>query len=297
MADMLDAPVELIRGIWGRWVFEITEPRHLAVELFFLGVLVVVLCRQGLAPLRSTRLVQGTLATFVIFLLNITISPAVFLLLVPVQRGYDLLGIPHLPASIWGALPVFVLAPLVALCGDFVDYWNHRLMHTRWVWPVHAMHHSDPDVTAVTTYRIHILEAVLMKATKILALSFLGFPRAALGFGAALLLIHNAYVHVRVDWGHGPLRYWLASPRFHRWHHADVPELYGKNLANVFPFFDLLFGTYYDPGPCRAPMGVKGVPQNDVAQLMLFPFTEWGRMLRGSLGSYRVQGQGRPGRE
>jgi sterol desaturase/sphingolipid hydroxylase (fatty acid hydroxylase superfamily) len=211
------------------------------------------------------------------------ISPTVFLLLVPVHRGYDLLGIPHLPSSIWQHLPVFVLAAVVVLCRDFVDYWNHRLMHLRWVWPVHAMHHSDPDVTALTSYRVHVLEAVLMRATQLVALSWLGFPKGALGLAGVLLVVHNTYVHVRIDWGHGPFRLWLASPRFHRWHHANVPALYGKNLANVFPFFDLLFGTYYDAGPCRAPMGVQGVPQNDVVQLMLFPLSEWRRLAVGAL--------------
>jgi sterol desaturase/sphingolipid hydroxylase (fatty acid hydroxylase superfamily) len=284
MAFTLDGGVEIVRWVFERVVATLNAPSALAVAMLCLAVLAVAVLREGLAPFRSTRLVQGVLATAVIYLLNIVISPTVFLLLVPVQRGYDLLGVPHLPSSIWQHVPSFLLPAFVILCRDFVDYWNHRLMHLRWVWPVHAMHHSDPDVTALTTYRVHVLEAVLMRVTQIVALGWLGFPKGALGAAGALLLVHNAYVHVRVDWGHGPFRHWLASPRFHRWHHADVPELYGKNLANVFPFFDLLFGTYYNPGPCRAKMGVEGVPRNDVAQLMLFPFSEWGRMALAALG-------------
>jgi sterol desaturase/sphingolipid hydroxylase (fatty acid hydroxylase superfamily) len=283
MAGTLQIAAEIASGILARWAAELSQPGTLAVIVFCLAVLAVAVLQHGLTPLKSARLVQGVLATAVIFLLNVMISPAVFLLLVPVQRVYDWLGIPHLPSSVWQHVPVLVLALLVALCGDFVDYWNHRLMHTRWVWPVHAMHHSDPDVTALTTYRVHALEAVVMRASRILALSWLGFPKGALGLAAVFLLVHNAYVHVRVDWDHGPLRLWLASPRFHRWHHADVPALYGKNLANVFPFFDRLFGTYYDGGPCRAPMGVQGVPRNNVAQLMLFPFSEWGRLVMHGL--------------
>jgi sterol desaturase/sphingolipid hydroxylase (fatty acid hydroxylase superfamily) len=283
MAFTVDGGVEIIRWVFERLVGAVTEPRALAVAMLCLAVLGVAVFREGLAPFRSRRLVRGVLATGGIYLLNIVISPTVFLLLVPVQRGYDVLGIPHLPSSVWQHVPLFLLPVLVILCRDFVDYWNHRLMHLRWVWPVHAMHHSDPDVTALTTYRVHVLEAVVMRATQVVALSWLGFPKGALGSAAVLLLVHNAYVHVRVDWGHGPLRHVLASPRFHRWHHADVPALYGKNLANVCPLFDVLFGTYYNPGPCRAPMGVQGVPRNDVAQLMLFPFSEWGRMALGAL--------------
>lgn len=112
-----------------------------------------------------------------------------------------------------------------------------------------------------------------------LLLNWLGFPPDVLGYGALFLGLHNIYVHINVDWGHGPLRYVLASPRFHRWHHADVPEAYGKNLANRFPVFDLIFGTYYMPGTCHEEVGAPGVPQNDVVKLFLFPFTEWRRML------------------
>jgi len=35
-------------------------------------------------------------------------------------------------------------------------------MHLKWLWPVHAIHHSDPVVNGLTTYRIHILEALVM---------------------------------------------------------------------------------------------------------------------------------------
>ena len=68
-------------------------------------------------------------------------------------------------------------------------------------------------------------------------------------------MVLNMYVHMDLDWTHGPLRYVIASPRLHRRHHADVPEAYGKNLANVFPFYDVMFGTDYVPGPCRERMG------------------------------------------
>jgi sterol desaturase/sphingolipid hydroxylase (fatty acid hydroxylase superfamily) len=90
----------------------------------------------------------------------------------------------------------------------------------------------------------------------------------------------NAYVHMDVDWGHGPLRLIIASPRFHRWHHADTPELYGKNIANMFPFYDVMFGTYIDPGVCREPMGAIGVPENHFLKLMAYPFVEPVRMAK-----------------
>jgi sterol desaturase/sphingolipid hydroxylase (fatty acid hydroxylase superfamily) len=92
-----------------------------------------------------------------------------------------------------------------------------------------------------------------------------------------------------LDWGHGPFRYLLASPRFHRWHHADTPELYGKNLANMFPFFDVMFGTYHVPGICREPMGAVGVPENNFIQLMLFPITEPFKMVKADFAKRKAK--------
>ena len=68
----------------------------------------------------------------------------------------------------------------------------------------------------------------------------------------------------------------LVSPRFHRWHHVDLPEAYDKNFASIFPFFDLAFGTYHDPEPSvDKPTGFEGGPGNDVIKLLTYPFTAW----------------------
>ena len=51
-----------------------------------------------------------------------------------------------------------------------------------------------------------------------------------------------------------------------------------KNLANVFPFYDLMFGTYYCPGKCEAEMGTARTPTNNPFKLITWPFVEWERM-------------------
>jgi len=39
----------------------------------------------------------------------------------------------------------------------------------------------------------------------------------------------------------------LASPYFHRWHHANDKRSYDKNFCVIFPFLDILFGSFYYP--------------------------------------------------
>lgn len=255
------------------------SPRMMCVEAFLLLLLTLDLARRGWRLSWSRRAVQGVMATLAIFHINFLFLPLVWFAVLGVNLGYEWLGLPALPRTVWEGYPVWLLSILSIVVHDFANYWNHRLMHTRWFWPVHAIHHSDPDVNGLTAYRVHMLESVVMWGSYTIMLSWLGLPTEAVGLGAILLSLHIVYVHIDVDWGHGPFRLLLASPRFHRWHHADVKEAYGKNLANIFPLFDWLFGTYRVPGPCKESFGAPGVPQNDVVALMAFPLTEWRRLL------------------
>ncbi|WP_306142498.1 sterol desaturase family protein [Roseibium sp. MMSF_3412] len=259
----------------------------LAAAGFALAVLLFDLHRRGYRFNWPARLVRSVGANIGFWWVNLLFAPIVFLTAGHIKQGYEMLGIPGIDESFWSGVPWWILVPFAAFCYDFADYWNHRILHHRWLWPIHAIHHSDPDLNVLTSYRIHFLESLVMTTSYILLLSWLGFPTEVMGYGAVLLTLHNMYVHINVDWGHGPFRYVLASPRMHQWHHADLPEAYGKNLANVFPVFDLIFGTYYVPGPCKEPFGVQDVPQNDVVKLVFYPFVEWTRQARSAIRGLR----------
>ena len=198
---------------------------------------------------------------------------------------YDRLGIPRLPASVWTGIPGPLALLILVVSHDFCDYWNHRFMHLRWVFPVHAVHHSDTHVDGLTTFRVHALEWVVMQISYVLLMSWMSAPELPAATLWFLILLHNCYVHLDLDWTHGPFRYVLASQRFHRWHHADVEFAYGKNLANLFPIFDRMFGTYLDPGPCTAPLGGRqsGIPSTNLPRLLLWPVIGWGRLVRETL--------------
>ncbi|NVK33034.1 MAG: sterol desaturase family protein [Rhodobacteraceae bacterium] len=248
--------------------------------LIFLGLIVLIAFhRKGYRFTWPRRLLESVGVNASFYILNVFFGPLVYIMTDVVRSGYQTLGIPSVDPAFWSQVPAWVLIPFAILCFDFVNYWNHRLMHMKWLWPVHAIHHSDPEVNGATTYRIHFLEAFVMNASYIVLLSWMGFPTGVMGLGAVAIGIHNIYVHLDIDWSHGPFRLLLASPRYHRWHHADEPAAYGKNLANIFPFFDVLFGTYRVPGPCDAPLGAQGVPQNDLVKLWLFPFVEWSKQI------------------
>lgn len=245
------------------------------------SLLIIDVARRGWRLSWSRRAVEGIFATLAITHFNFIFIPFVWLGSEKVKELYAFVGIPSIPTDAWLTMPTWLLAIVAALAYDFANYWNHRLMHQPWLWPVHAIHHSDPDVTGLTTYRVHLFETFVMWVSYTLMLSWLGLPKDAIGIGAIICALHSIYVHINVDWEHGPLRLLIASPRFHRWHHADLEEAYGKNLANICPLFDWMFGTYYVPGKCEARMGAKNIPENDVLKLIAWPVQEWGRMIYG----------------
>lgn len=268
------------------WAHMISSPRMIAVIAFLLLLLVIDLAWCGWRLSWSRRAINGAFATLTIFHVNFLLGPLVWALSDKVRALYNLANIPSIPTEFWSHLPTWFLCLFAILAFDFANYWNHRLLHLRLLWPVHAIHHSESEVTGLTSYRVHLFEPVVMWSSYVLMLTWLGLPADAIGLGAILVSLHNIYVHINVDWEHGPFRLLVASPRFHRWHHADVPEAYGKNLANICPLFDWMFGTYYNPGTCKERMGATGVPENDVVKLMLYPFAEWTRMLRDALTGF-----------
>jgi sterol desaturase/sphingolipid hydroxylase (fatty acid hydroxylase superfamily) len=213
-------------------------------------------------------------------IVNFLAAPICYFAIELLRDAYSLLCIPVLPTSLWDGVPWSLLLLVSVLAKDFVDYWSHRWMHSQWGWPIHAVHHSDTDVNLLTTWRIHFLESVVMDAWAIILLSWMGMPPAIGATAQFLFKLHNAYTHVDVDIEHGPFRYLLASPRFHRWHHADVPEAIGKNLANVVPLYDMIFGTYYVPGRCDAPMGAltDDVPAHEIVAQIALPLARWRRL-------------------
>ena len=292
----MEQSVDFIVARANAWLTLMSTPRMICVVAFLLLLLTVDLARRGWRLSWSRRAVNGVFATLTIFHINVLFVPLVWMASEEIKALYALAGIPSVPTTFWAAVPIWLLAPFAVLAHDFVDYWNHRILHLKWLWPIHAVHHSDPDVNGLTAYRVHMLEGLVMWGSYTILLTWLGIPADAIGVGAILLALHNIYVHIDADWGHGPLRMVIASPRFHRWHHADVVEAYGKNLANVFPFYDWMFGTYRVPGRCDAPLGAQGVPQNDVVQLTLFPLVEWTRMWAGArCPALEGEAVGRPG--
>src|SRR5690606_34754067 len=45
---------------------------------------------------------------------------------------------------------------------DYLYYWNHRLLHSQFFWPAHAVHHSIESLDAIATSRNTVWSPILI---------------------------------------------------------------------------------------------------------------------------------------
>jgi sterol desaturase/sphingolipid hydroxylase (fatty acid hydroxylase superfamily) len=171
-------------------------------------------------------------------------------------------------------LPPLAQAFAIVVIGDFVGYWMHRLFHGRGLWRFHAVHHGSTQVDWLSSVRLHPVNEVGAKLAQSIPLFLMGFDYTLLAAYVPFLTFYAILLHANVPWTFGPLRYVVASPSFHRWHHTSQEEGLDKNFAGLLPMWDLLFGTFYMPrGRQPEAFGIHGetIPPGIVGQLV-YPF-------------------------
>jgi sterol desaturase/sphingolipid hydroxylase (fatty acid hydroxylase superfamily) len=136
---------------------------------------------------------------------------------------------------------------------DLIDYGLHRAQHgTNWWWKLHALHHSQRQMTMWSDARNHLLDDLLRDSAFVLAGLLLGVPPAQFVALVALKKLVESLSHANVRINFGPwLSRLLVSPQFHRVHHgvaighesSGAGSLGGCNFAVLFPVWDVLFGS------------------------------------------------------
>ena len=95
----------------------------------------------------------------------------------------------------------------------------------------------------------------------------------------AFVSIQATFIHANLRFDFGPLRWLMATPQFHHWHHAADPAAVDKNFAVHLPVLDRVFGSYHLPeGQWPAAYGIAGgapVPEGYVSQFT-HPFRRQG---------------------
>ena len=272
--------IAMLKAEIGPWIALLMAQVYMAV-----GIVTIALVRHGRAALRWTSALAKSVRINLGFLvINRLLAPVIGFSSAMGAKSAVNLGLPQVPEAFWQDVPLAARVFIALVMSEFLVYWAHRLLHTPWLWPVHAVHHSDRHMNMFTGDRAHILERMLTSFILAFGLFMASVPVSGVILVFVLIQFHDAYIHARLDIDHGPFNFVIASPRFHQWHHADDPAAYGKNLGILTGLWDLLFGTYYNPGKVTAGLGVKEVTGESLFALLIYPFKAWGRMARAHLG-------------
>lgn len=135
---------------------------------------------------------------------------------------------------------------------DLLDYWIHRGQHRfEWWWRLHALHHSQRQLTVWSDNRNHLLDDILRDSIIVLVAQLIGVAPGQFVAIVALTQLSESFQHANLRLWFGPVgeRLWI-SPRFHRLHHALyaghalTPKTVGSsNFGVLLPWWDMLFGT------------------------------------------------------
>ncbi|PXW94558.1 sterol desaturase/sphingolipid hydroxylase (fatty acid hydroxylase superfamily) [Sphaerotilus hippei] len=136
---------------------------------------------------------------------------------------------------------------------DLANYLIHRGQHQfDWWWALHAVHHSQRDMTMWTDNRNHLLDSVIVDILIVQLGHAIGVAPgqfvAVVAFSQLLESLSHANLRLSFGWLGERL---LVSPRFHRLHHGigvghesqGKGTLGGHNFSVLFPVWDLLAGT------------------------------------------------------
>jgi sterol desaturase/sphingolipid hydroxylase (fatty acid hydroxylase superfamily) len=147
------------------------------------------------------------------------------------------------------SLPIAVQVVILVFCADFVLYWSHRTFHeSPRLWKFHAVHHSVESMDWMAGSRNHVVQTFVDRCLAMVPLYLLGTDKVALDIYVAFAAFQAVYVHANVGIPLGPLRYLVATPQYHHWHHSSQSPAIDTNYAVHMPFYDRLFGTYHMPG-------------------------------------------------
>jgi sterol desaturase/sphingolipid hydroxylase (fatty acid hydroxylase superfamily) len=190
---------------------------------------------------------------------------------------------------IGGVLRVFVPAPLrdgVAASPGWVQivaglsiamiggYAGHRMAHeVPLLWRFHRLHHSIREMDWLAANHLHPLDETFGRSVAILPLYALGFGRVTLGAFIVVISLQAIFVHANVRFDFGWLRWVIATPQYHHWHHAREPQAYNSNYAGEFPALDALFGTLHLPANrWPAQYGVDDTEPDGYLRQIAWPF-------------------------
>jgi sterol desaturase/sphingolipid hydroxylase (fatty acid hydroxylase superfamily) len=225
---------------------------QLVAPAFLALVFLAAVCERVWPAERRPFLARGHLQDAAYFLLYV-LAVAPFMTLLSVGSAV-ILGsrAPWLEASWTAQWPRWVVVVVALAAMDFCNWLAHMADHRFAVlWRVHALHHSQEELTVLTSFRAHPLmhtTGFLLATVPVLLLT------GAQPLAPILITVYvclGTFPHMNVSWSYGPLGHVLVSPAYHRLHHRT--ERQDANLGVVLTVWDRCTGRAQFPERATAP--------------------------------------------
>jgi sterol desaturase/sphingolipid hydroxylase (fatty acid hydroxylase superfamily) len=235
---------------------------QLVAPAFVLLVLVAVACERLWPAVRRPFLARGHVQDASYFLLYV-LAIAPFMTLLSVGSAVILRSDGAWLQATWTAqwprwTVVFATLLAMDLCNWLAHWGDHRIGA---LWRVHALHHSQEELSVLTSFRAHPLmhtTGFVLATVPVLLLTG-AHPLAPVLITVYVCL--GTLPHTNVRWSYGPLGRVLVSPAYHRQHHAIAGQQ-EANLGVVLTVWDVAAGRARFPvrgaAPCAT--GLAGRP-------------------------------------
>jgi sterol desaturase/sphingolipid hydroxylase (fatty acid hydroxylase superfamily) len=156
----------------------------------------------------------------------------------------------------------------IVLLADFLAYWFHRALHTHpLLWRLHRVHHTSEHMDWLANVRLHPVDKVLGDCFQFIPIFLLGFGNGPMLAYTIFLGFQGFLNHSNVRLNFGPLRWLIANPEFHHWHHCNDEAYLNRNFAPHLVIWDRLCGTAYIPPHPAEPMSY-GIPEQIPERLL-----------------------------
>lgn len=185
----------------------------------------------------------------------------------------------------WGLLNQLQL-PLVAklllgiLLFDFGSYLTHNLQHKiPFLWRFHRIHHSDHHLNVSSSLRFHPVDVIVSQCIyQCIGVMVIGLPITAFviygSIAVPLLIMQHSNVRFPQKFERVASLI-LATPGWHKIHHAAEQQQTDSHYGDVFTFWDRIFGTWGKKQPHEIEYGLSEFKEDKhhrVGYLMVSPF-------------------------
>ena len=164
------------------------------------------------------------------------------------------------------------------LLHSLLFYWSHRLMHTKFLWEIHKVHHSAQEMNIVTPFRNHPVDMGINLILFSAPIAIFGFDPYPIVLYSILNGAYQCFVHSNFNYSHSFFQRLFITPEAHRIHHSANPMHWGKNYG-ILTLWDVVFKTYQKPTENNAKIsyGVKNDTDYNNSKPL---FSIWSTLLR-----------------